>query len=324
MYPSIDFYPHHLITSDLEPITVEQQLILQIRNLTAEPISFYNDSGKACYEFLPIESAQPIPGLSMLYLVFPLGTGETDFTTEEYFKKIKITLPDTLNCQRVGNDTLVIFPSATTVLEQMDLYEILLEPVITTGRSGIPSLVGTTLFTDDAKISLGFRPLYRITHSLQIEQFELSEDCLISGFQDELNFHYRILGATDGLLTPGDTVLSPQGDSVSCTLYQPTVYALTAACGNTQIDRKLEILPRRASISSFKGKYVKNGDQTRDVTLSILVENTRHAYLNRVGRITVTPGKLMEYKLEKQEADLDYRLSVENEDGLSVSEVEWG
>lgn len=329
MFPSIDFYPHTFISSRDEPILLEQTLALQISNLSTESFLWKNDTGNTTFNFKPLSDAEPVKGLSMLYLVFPLGEQPGDFTIEDFFSQVEFALPECLLYDKADKNTLVIYPAATITLEPMDLFEILLKRVITTGASGEMVLIHLTYFDENNKIPLGQRALYRTTHPLAITGFSLAKECLPYAFRDLLTFSYTILGAEKSLLAPGDTVLSLQtaeeNDSLSIntTLYTPTVYALYAFAKDKMVSQRLECIPREASIVFFRGSYTINPNNTWDVTLQIKVENTRHAYLNRIGRIPVTPGEITKLELKDQQPDTPYILYVENEDGLPNQPVEW-
>lgn len=329
MYPNIDFDSHSYISSLDEPFLISQTLVLQITNPGAESLTLHNDTGQTSFDLKPVEEAQPIEGLTMFYLVFPLGEDENAFTTEAFFEKITIALPETLHFQKVGKDTIVIYPTSTISLEQLDLLEIVFGNVISMGEAEKMVCVDITCFDGDAKIALGHRALYRKAHPLTISAFSLDRACETSAFRDKLTFSYAVCGATQSILTPGDVVLPSQYPTgggaltVETMIYQPTFYGINAFNAENMASTTLECNLKKASIKSFQGSYTVNKDQTRDVTLEIDVENTRHAYLNKVGRIAVTPGQVYTMTLGEQSPNASYTLTVENEDGLIRRDVEW-
>ncbi len=329
MYPNVDFDSHTYISSLREPFPVSQTLVLQITNPGAEDLPLRNDTGQASFPLKPAETAQPIDGVTLFYLVFPLGDQESDFTTEERFEQMTVTLPNTLNYQRVGKNTIVLFPTSTFSLEQTDLLEILFGNVISMGPGEKMVCIDVFCLDGKTKTNLGRRALYRTAHPLSIGAFQLDRACEKSAFRDHLRFSYAVYGASLSLLTPGDTALSAQYPeeggtlSVETTIYQPTFYGINAFQGEQMINAALECPLQKASIQSFLGTYTVNQDGTRDVTLKILVENTRHAYLSKIGRIPVTPGQACTTVLRNQSPDLTYTLAVENEEGLIRREVTW-
>lgn len=329
MYPDIDFYPDSLISSRDEPFYIEQNLVLKIENSGEEPLILHNDQGASSFDFKPIESAEPIRGLTMLYLVFPLGEEKGDFSAKSLFDQIRFSLPENLLSQRVGDDTIVIYPSSTITLEQMDMLEVVMSHVVSTGETEEMVLVKTAFFDADSEVFAGRRALYRKSHPLAIAGFSLADACRVFGFRDKLTFSYAVLGAEQSILTPGDVVLPSACTAAAgayetdTVIYRNTVYGINAFRGGDMVSASLECVLKRASIVSFRGSYTVNQDKTRNVTLYIEVENTRHAYLNNIGRIELEPGKALTLGLQNQEADATYRLTVENEDGLSWKNVEW-
>ena len=349
MYPDIDFYPDSLISSRDEPFYIEQNLVQKIENSGEEPLILHNDQGASSFDFKPIESAEPIRGLTMLYLVFPLGEEKGDFSAKSLFDQIRFSLPENLLSQKVGDDTIVIYPSSTITLEQMDMLEVVMSHVVSTGDTEEMVLVKTAFFDADSEVFAGRRALYRKSHPLAIAGFSLADACRGFGFRDKLTFSYAVLGAEQSILTPGDVALPsactadplpekaaspgmalPQAGAAAAgayetdtVIYRNTVYGINAFRGGDMVSASLECVLKRASIVSFRGSYTVNQDKTRNVTLYIEVENTRHAYLNNIGRIELEPGKTLTLGLQNQEADATYRLTVENEDGLSWKNVEW-
>lgn len=329
MYPTIDFNTHDLISSQDQPLSIDQTLVLQISNLSGESILLQNNTGQEEFDFKPLSQAAPIEGLTMLYLVFPLGEKTGDFSTEELFSQITFMIPANLSYKKIGNDTIVIYPKMDITLEPMDLLEVLLKNVISFGSSGEMVLVDLTYFDMDCKVYLGKRPLFRTAPPLSIAEFCLTEDSHPSAFRDILTFSYCVLGADQCIFTPSDTTLplrTTEGAGTPDTktiLYHPVTYALNAFHKENMVSRKLECIPKRASIVSFEGSTSVNSAGSRDVTLEIEVENTRHVYISRIGRIPVIPGTKNIYKLKAVKELPPFILSIENEDGLQEMAVVW-
>lgn len=329
MCPNIDFFPNNYITSLNESFLNSQTLVVQITNPGAQSLTLQNVSGGQSFAFKPIEKATPIDGLTMFYLVFPLGDCENDFTTEEFFDQITIVPSDNLCYQRVGKDTIVIFPKRNISLEQLDLLEVLLCNVVSTGKAENMICVDITYFDSNTKIPLGRRALYRKAPPMTISAFSLDRACETFAFRDKLTFSYAVLEATQSMLIPGDIALSEQTSadkdlhSIETVIYRPTVYGINAFNNENMVSRTLACNPQKASIRSFKGSYTTTDDQTREVILEIEVENTRHVYLNKLGRIEVIPNQKNIKKLENQSPKASYKLYVENEDGLIMREIEW-
>ncbi len=329
MYPTIDFNTHDLVSSKDQPLSIDQTLVLQISNLSGESILLQNHTGQTEFDFKPLSQAVPIEGLTMLYLVFPLGEGAGDFSTEELFSQITFMIPTNLGCQKIGSDTLVIYPKTDITLEPMDLFEVLLKNVISFGAPEEMVLIDLTYFDTDCKVYLGKRPLYRTAPPLSIAEFCFAEDSHPSAFRDILTFSYCVLGADQCIFTPGDATLPLKAAkdagtlSAKTMLYRPATYALNVFHKENMASRKLECIPQRASIVSFEGSTSANPDQSWNVTLEIKVENTRHVYINRIGRIPVIPGVKNTYTLKVKKELPPFILYVENEDGLQETAVVW-
>lgn len=329
MYPNIDFDPQYYFSSKDEAFSLPQTLVLQLNNFGTEPIKLSHETQVDPKDFKPLAKAEPIPGLTMLYLVFSLGTEPECFVTEEQFSQITFTLPDQLCFQKVGSDTIVIYPAATMFLEGMDMIEILMQNVISQGETDKMILIELAYFDEDTKVSMGFRPLYRKRPPLSISCFSLEKECQCSGFRDQLTFSYLANGTDKILLTPGDFTLTQKHDGEKLPqfhtqLYRSTVYSINACCGENMVSSTaVECRANEASIDAFTGTYTENKDGTRNVTLKISVKNTRHVYINRVGRIEVPPEGTIIKELKNQPRSVKYELRVENENGLIKQAVQW-
>lgn len=317
-----DISPRGIYSGMNEPCEVKNSLVLQLHNTTNHALTLYNDKVGATYDFLPIEQAVPIEGLTMIYFTFPLGDEEGCLTTIDYFKKACFYCSDPFEVTLVGENSLVVYPASTMTFSIYDMAEVRIENLVTQMPVGCCPICRITMFSPDGATVLNPVPIYILRHPLQIAFFEADPKYYPAGFGDQIQFNYRVLGADYCVFIPGDmfveasTALKDHGVYTS-TLYRKTQYTLLANCEDEQISSSVEIVPVKASIKSFTANVtspVKDGRQ--EITFRFTVENAHHAYISMIGRVEVTSGVEQTVSSFFDCSVRHFTLSVENEDGL--------
>lgn len=319
----LDISPNTVATGRNEPCEVQNSLVLQIRSTANDGILLCNDSGRTDYDFLPLEQAVPIEGLTMLYFAFTLGDEEGCLTTAGYFEKIRLSCPEDFAVRRVGDDTIVFYPIKTMEFSSCDVAELRILDLVTDLPAGTSTVCEAFAFTGGETYTLNSCPVHIVRHPLRIPVFEVAPGFGCASFGDRVRFLYRAMGADSCVFTPGDVSMEQDGRILAfgnheSVLYRKTMYTLMAAQGEERISRSVELIPLKAKIVSFfaAAQPEKNPDGTRTVTLKFTVLNTRHAFLSQVGRIPVESGIEQTVTLNESRSGITFTLAVENEDGL--------
>ncbi|WP_125143592.1 hypothetical protein [Clostridium transplantifaecale] len=322
----LDISPDTVSSSRSEPCEAKNSLVFQLHNTSGQELSLQNEEMRTNYNFLPLEQAEPIAGLTMVYLVFPLGSGDGCLTTAERFKKIRLSCPDSFAVKAVDDHTLVFFPVRTLSFSTYDIAEFMIQDLVTELPSGNSSVCRAVLFSSSGKMALNSSPIHIVRHPLQIPIFKVAPGFGCASFGDRIRFQYRVMGADSCVFTPGDEEMEKNGrlmadGTYESVLYRKTGFTLVAARGEAKISRVFELTPLTAKIKNFSAAVSPAGKDggNRTVTLTFTVENTRHVFLSRAGRIEVESGVEQTVVLDCDREGASYTLSVENADGL-VSE----
>lgn len=307
-----------IYTSAGESGHVENSLILQLCNTTTHDLTLCNAAGRTDYPFLPIESAVPVDGLTMIYFTFSLGDREGCLTSASHFQETRCCCPPPFAFARAGENSLVLFPTATVSFSAFDIAELRLDGLVTELAAGGCSICRVTLFCPDRRIDLHPFPICLLRHPLQIACFEADAKYYPAGFGDRIQFHYRALGADSCTFIPGDIAIDAAGNGViTADLYCKTVFTLTASRGAEQTSSIVELAPMTASIEAFTAKAASPPhDGKWEVTFSIRVFNTHHVYLSRLGRVELAGGGEQTLTFTFDCSVTRFTLSVENTDGL--------
>lgn len=317
-----DISPRGICSGRNEPCTVENSLVLQLHNATDHTLTLYNDEARKTYDFLPIDQAVPIDGLTMIYFTFPLGDEEGCLTTVDYFKQIQTYCPDPYAATLVGGNSLVLYPIRTITFSTYDIAELRIQNLVTQMAVGGCPICRITMFSPNGKTILNPIPIYILRHPLQIAVFEAESKYYPAGFGDRIQFNYKVMGADTCIFTPGDVIMkmsvASQNNSVyTATLYRKTQYTLIAVCGDEQICSSVELVPMKASIKDFSASVASSPkDGMQEIVFRFTVENTHHVYINRIGRIEVASGVEQTVSRSVDCLVRRFTLSVENEDGL--------
>lgn len=322
----LDIGPDTVSSSRNEPCQAKNSLVFQLHNTSGQELSLQNDEMRTDYDFLPLEQAVPMAGLTMVYLVFPLGNEDGCLTTADHFKKIRLSCPDSFAVKAADDHTLVFFPARTMSFSTYDIAELMIQDLVTELPPGNTAVCSAFLFSSSGKTPLNSSPIHIVRHPLQIPIFKVAPGFGCASFGDKIRFQYRAMGADSCVFTPGDEEMEKNGrlmadGTYESVLYRKTGFTLVAARGEEKITRVFELTPLTAKIKDFSAAVSPAGEDggNRTVTLTFTAENTRHVFLSRVGRIDVESGVEQTVVLDCDGEGTSYTLSVENIDGL-VSE----
>lgn len=322
----LEITPSTISSSLNEPCQAKNDLVFQFHNTSGQELSLLNVEMRTDYDFLPLEQAEPMDGLTMVYLVFPLGNEDGCLTTAERFKKIRLSCPDSFSVKAVDDCTLVFFPVRTMSFSTYDIAEMMIQDLVTELPPGNSAVCSAFLFSSSGKTPLNSCPIHIVRHPLQIPIFKVAPGYGCASFGDKIRFEYQVMGADSCVFTPGDQEMEKNGRLMAVgvyesVLYRKTVFTLVATRGEEKVSRVFELTPLTAKIIHFSASVIPAGKQgdRRTVALTFTVENTRHAFLSRAGRIEVESGVEKTVILDCDREGASYTLSVENADGL-VSE----
>lgn len=318
----LDISPNYINTSFNEPCEVENQIVLQVRNSSTESVTLHNDSNKTDFSFKPIDEATDIPGLSMIYFVFKLGSNGECLTTAEQFYKTSLLCQDGFQVARVGADTLVLFPRTTADLPANGQTELVIQGLITTLPAGQPSTCRVKFFNVSGQDSENTLPVNKNRHPLTIPKFELAAGDEIASFRDYIRFYWLALGADTCVFTPGDVSLADnsqddaEGEHLTL-LQKRTMFTLVASQGDRKISKSCEIIPLLAEIVDFTVSCEKAPSEDFLITLKFTVKHTRHAFINRLGRVKAESNVEQTVTVLQKQKPSSYTLTVENENCLT-------
>ncbi|MCC8109665.1 MAG: hypothetical protein LIQ30_11620 [Planctomycetes bacterium] len=315
----LELSPNRVDTSANEPRDVANMLVLQVRNPTLGDVVLHNGTKAASYDFLPIDTAVALPNLSMVYLVLPLGEDDGCLATTAEFAKATVTVSESCRFTRVGDNTLVLFPKEDMEVPANGQVELVISGLVTHQPAGRIVVCRGKLFNVNGEDAEARLPVTVRRHPLLITVFEVAEGHGVAGFGDRVTFRWEALGADRCLFMPGDVSLDPSegtGEHTT-TLLKKTDFVLQAECGGQRLSRFCELVPLSAEIVEFKGGMKNSGI----AQLHITVKNTRHAYLNGLGRIEVESGVKRIVEVPQTQKTVRYTLAVENSDGLIKEET---
>lgn len=318
----LDISPNYINTSFNEPCQVENQIVLQVRNSSLDSVTLYNDSGTTDFPFKPIDEAVDIAGLTMIYFVFKLGTDGGCLTTPEYFKSAGLICQDGYKVARVGDDTLVLFPTRKMELPVNGQTELVIQGLVTKLPTGQPSTCRVKFFNVNSQDAENTLPVNKNRHPLLIPKFELAAGEEVAAFRDHIRFSWLALGADSCIFTPGDVALAETGQDDSegehcAVLQKQTMFTLVASQDDRKISKSCEVIPLIAEIVNFTATCEQGPSGGFIATLKFTVKNTRHAFINRLGRVETESNVEKTIILPQKEKTASYTLTVENEDGLT-------
>jgi hypothetical protein len=154
--------------------------------------------------------------------------------------------------------------------------------------------------------------IYKKRCPLSICSFAPDLADIITGFRDSVTLSWIVTGADKVILNPGNSQQDTQG-SCLVSIYKKAFYTLTAYCNEEQISQSIFLEPLTASISSLTHQI---DHDSKIITFSYHVTNTRHIFFTQKGRIPVDASGKGSFTVPLPAVQTNYTLTVENENGL--------
>lgn len=314
--------PNDLLSGGKGSNAIQNRLVFQIRNTSlSQSVELDNDEEREYSDFKPIDDVEIKPGLSMIYLVFPVGEKETCLATEAQFRSAKTYRQEQFFVSRPYPGHLILYPARTLEIPPGGQIELVLDELATSLPAGSITSCEAQFVNIQETIFRCFLPVYKKAPPLAIRQFEPVGGTEKAGFRDTIQLNYLVWGADTCLITPGDIVLQQHAEKekniYETALLKKTRFTLLATRGEEQVSQSLEISPLRAEIVNFHASAAPR-ETGYEATLTFTVRNTRHVFITHVGRLEVEEGKECVITCRQRRENEQYTLAVENEDGLQT------
>ncbi|QDH23257.1 hypothetical protein [Saccharibacillus brassicae] len=279
-------------------------LNIEIVNVScAETASFVND----------LPEGSPIPGIeeeqnvvSVIYVYFPLGTGEAYLTTEEWASKMVAYAPYNWAVERAFDPAygmyFKLYPLYAYDLAPRDKFYISIGSVIAFGE--LEKMVYTAVRfpavamyggPEDAKrqaegesVTAGgtdFLAFFKKRAPLHIPSFDCDRTRVAVG--DTVTLRWAAAGDVERcVITPGDTVVDRVG-SLEVQVFEDTPFRLYAFGEDRQVARTVTVYAETPAITRFVSDCPHNETKYGErVTLSYAATNGCDLYLNQgIGRV---------------------------------------
>ncbi len=271
---------------------------------------------------------------SILYIHFPIGSGDAYLTELEWAKLMICYAPDQWQVEKVIDSSeygvyFKIYPLRNIDLPPGEKIHIRIEHLVSFGTldkmvyvavrvpaiqmidKSLPEADKRRLVSSDE--GTDYLPYFKTVEPLRIVQFECDHDQV--GFGDKVILKWTVYGELKRcVLTPGDIEVDREG-SLEVEVFENTIFQLYAFGEQQQMSQTTQVKIEPAMIVSFDSVPPEQQDTTKlAVTLTYEVKNARYVYVDQgIGRLEAKAGVVI---VEPSRMQTVYTLSCMGPDGL--------